>query len=155
MANLNFEAVRKVVLAGFIGELFFETYAWLVSPVLFGPTLEPARLVTEIVDRVTGVSLPYGPAFAIHSFVGAVIFAFLVFFAQKITHRSYVMTGFVTGLILWFVAQGILAPFVGRSFMMDFGTYTQSSFVAHTCMLVVIGFVLSKVFAPEAAAEAA
>ena len=153
MVRLDFETLKKIIFAGFIGELFFEIYAWLISPAIFGPTLEPARLVTGVVDKVLGFTLPYGPAFVIHSLIGTVFFALLVFFMQKIIRKSYIVSGFFTGLILWFVAQGILAPFVGRSFMMDFGSYTQSSFVAHTCMLVVIGFVLSKVMASDSAMD--
>jgi hypothetical protein len=52
------------------------------------------------------------------------------------------LTGFVSGLILWFVAQGILAPFIGRSFMMDFGTYTQSSFIGHVGMTLLMAHLL-------------
>lgn len=149
MLGLDAEKFKKIVLAGFFGELVFETYAWLISPLLFGPTLQPARLVTAIVTKVTGVVLPYGPAFAIHSLTGTVFFALLVFFMQKITGKSYIFAGFLTGLVLWFIAQGILAPFVGRTFMMSFGAYTQSSFVAHTGMMLMIGFALSKLMAPQ------
>ena len=52
------------------------------------------------------------------------------------------LTGFVSGLVLWFVAQGMLAPFIGRSFMMDFGTYTQSSFVGHVGMTLIMAHLL-------------
>lgn len=66
--------------------------------------------------------------------------------------KAFTMSaGFVSGLILWFVAHGMFAPFIGRPFMMNFNTYTQSSFVAHTGMVLVIGFVLSKLLAPKAA----
>jgi hypothetical protein len=47
----------------------------------------------------------------------------------------------LSGVILWFIAQGLLAPVVGRSFMMGFGTYTQSSFIGHVGMTVVIALI--------------
>lgn len=144
MQNLNFETFKKIFLAGFVGELAFEAYSWLLSPILFGPILEPAKLVTAIVAKTAGVVLPYGPAFVIHFLIGTIFFALLVYFMQAIMGKGYVLAGLVVGLILWFVAQGMLAPFIGRPFMMSFGAYTQSSFIAHTGMMIVIGFVLSK-----------
>ncbi|MEP3345374.1 MAG: hypothetical protein ABJN34_11040 [Litoreibacter sp.] len=149
MRDLDLETFKKVVMAGVVGELLFEAYSWLLSPILFGPILEPAKLVTAIVAKVTGVVLPYGPAFVIHFLIGSVLFALMVYALNKILNKGYVLAGLVTGLILWFVAQGMLAPFIGRPFMMEFGAYTQSSFIAHTSMMLVIGFVLSKLMASK------
>ncbi|MEP5758497.1 MAG: hypothetical protein ABJ327_04115 [Litoreibacter sp.] len=140
---LNIDTLKKVALAGIGGEAAFEAYSWLLSPVLFGPTLEPANLVIAITAKITGIMLPYSVAFIIHFLIGAVFFAFLVFLANSILRKGYVLAGLVTGLVLWFVAQGILAPFIGRPFMMEFGAYTQSSFVAHTGMMMVVGLILS------------
>ncbi|MEO9897775.1 MAG: hypothetical protein ABJQ34_20885 [Paracoccaceae bacterium] len=144
MQSLTLETFKKIVMAGIVGEIAFEAYSWLLSPVLFGPILEPAKLVTAIVAKISGAVLPYGLAFVIHFLIGAVFFALLVYVANGILRKGYVLAGVATGLVLWFVAQGMLAPFIGRPFMMDFGPYTQSSFVAHTGMMVVIGFVMSK-----------
>ena len=150
MAELNADSFKKIALAGIAGEIVFEIYAWLISPALFGPTLEPARLVTAIVAKVTGLVLPYGVAFIIHFLIGAVLFSLIVFLLQRILKRGYLLAGFLTGLGLWFIAQGMLAPFIGRPFMMEFGVYTQSSFLAHTSMMLVIGYVLSRLFAEDA-----
>ncbi|MFT7058894.1 MAG: hypothetical protein ACJASV_001399 [Pseudorhodobacter sp.] len=144
MQAATFTTFKMICLAGLAGQLAFEAYAWLISPMVFGPTLEPANLVTAIGAKIAGIVLPYGPAFIIHFLIGAVLFALMVYAAQLVLRRGYILAGLATGLVLWFVAQGILAPFIGRSFMMDFGPYTQSSFVAHTGMTLVIGFVMSK-----------
>jgi hypothetical protein len=144
MQDLNLNTFKKIAMAGVVGELCFEAYSWLVSPVIFGPILEPAKLVTAIVAKITGIVLPYGVAFVIHFLTGAILFALLVYAIQGIMRRGYVLAGLVTGLLLWFVAQGMLAPFIGRPFMMEFGAYTQSSFVAHTGMMMVIGFMLTR-----------
>ena len=137
--------LKAIVIAGVIGEAVFEAYSWLVSPILFGPILQPALLVKAIAAKVTGgaLVLPYGIAFVIHFLMGAVLFALFVYMMHGVLKRSYLLAGLATGVLLWFTAQGILAPFIGRPFMMEFGAYTQSSFVAHTGMMLAIGFVLS------------
>jgi uncharacterized membrane protein YagU involved in acid resistance len=147
MSNLSLETLKKIATAGFVGEVAFEAYSWLLSPILFGPILEPAKLVTAIVAKLSGTMLPYSLAFIIHFLIGTVFFALLVYLANGILRKGYILAGLATGLALWFVAQGILAPFIGRPFMMEFGSYTQSSFVAHTGMMLIIGFVLSKLLA--------
>jgi len=49
---------------------------------------------------------------------------------------DFLGSGVLAGIVLWFVAQGVLAPLMGRSFMMGFGSYTQSSFVGHVGMTI-------------------
>lgn len=136
--------LRPLLIAGLIGELSFEAYAWLVSPLLFGLTLEPARLVTALVQMGTGITLPYTAAFAIHFCIGAVGFAFVFWAFHRLGRIGPVLAGAVAGVALWFVAQGMLAPLVGRSFMMGFGPYTQSSFIGHVGMTLIIGAVFTR-----------
>lgn len=140
--------LRDLVLAGIVGECAFEAYAWLVSPVLFGVALAPANLVAALSKIYLGLEISYWTGFAIHLIVGAVMFPLIVLLVHKITRLGWVISGAIAGLGLWFTAQGILAPLVGRSFMMGFGTYTQSSFIAHIGMLAVIGFTLKKLENP-------
>ncbi|MEP2530466.1 hypothetical protein [Shimia sp.] len=150
MRAINTETMKMIFMAGLGGEFVFEAYSWVLSPVFFGPILEPAKLVTAIVAKTTGIMLPYGLAFIIHFLIGSVFFALLVYLLNGVLKKGYILAGLATGLILWFVAQGMLAPFIGRPFMMEFGAYTQSSFVAHTSMMMVIGFILSRLL-PNAA----
>ncbi|THH35848.1 hypothetical protein E4Z66_12275 [Aliishimia ponticola] len=131
--------LNSIVLAGLAGELAFEAYAWLLSPVLFGVTLEPARLVTALTQMGTGIALPYGAAFALHFAIGALVFPAIVWMTHARTGLKLPLAGAVAGLGLWFVAQGLLAPVVGRSFMMGFGAYTQSSFIGHVGMAALMG----------------
>ena len=135
-----------IVGAGIVAEIVFEAYAWLISPKIFGPKLEPANLVKGLMKKFLGLELSYMQAFFIHLFVGAVIFSLAVYLISKLLKSRYVLGGFVTGLALWFTAQGILAPLMGRSFMMDFGPYTQSSFIGHVGMTLIIGFIFSRAF---------
>lgn len=132
-----------VVLAGLAGEIIFELYAWLVSPAVFGPALQPSKLVMAIVAKVTGLSLPYNFAFVLHFLTGSVGFGVFVFLWRQLMPQRVFLTGLVAGLTLWFVAQGLLAPFIGRTFMMGFGTYTQSSFVGHVGMTLIMSYLMN------------
>ncbi|MDO6589333.1 hypothetical protein DS901_03220 [Loktanella sp. D2R18] len=130
--------ILSVALAGVIGEIIFEAYAWLLSPLLFGVTLQPSNLVIAITQKIFGLTLSHGAAFAIHFTIGSLGFGLFVYLVRCVMPARVWMTGLVSGLALWFIAQGMLAPFIGRSFMMDFGTYTQSSFVGHVGMTLIM-----------------
>lgn len=71
--------------------------------------------------------------------VGSGLFVYLVRVALKM--RVW-MTGVIADIALWVVAQGILAPFIGRSFMMGFGPYTQYLFIGHVGMTLVMAYLL-------------
>lgn len=131
-----------IVLSGLIGEVLFETYAWLVSPSLFGFALQPSNLVIALVAKLFGLQLDHTSAFVVHFLVGSLGFGLFVYLVRVGLKLRVWMTGAVAGIVLWFVAQGILAPFIGRSFMMDFGLYTQSSFVGHLGMTLVMAYLL-------------
>ena len=130
-----------LALAGLAGELSFEAYAWLISPSLFGVQLEPANLVIGLTRMASGVQVPYAAAFAVHVLIGVFGFAATVWAVKRHSGVGHAAAGLGAGVLLWFVAQGILAPAMGRSFMMGFGAYTQSSFVGHVGMALVIGLV--------------
>ncbi|WP_424932682.1 hypothetical protein [Amaricoccus macauensis] len=136
------DTIQNIAIAGLVGQFAFEAYAWLLSPALFGPALQPSNLVMAIAAKLTGAQIPYGAAFVLHFLIGSFGFAALVWLLKRVTGWSYILAGGVTGFALWFVAQGVLAPFIGRSFMMGFGSYTQSSFVSHVGMTLVMGAVL-------------
>ena len=139
---LNKNTILAIILAGIAGELAFELYAMFISPLIFGVSLQPAKLVAAIAAKLTGVTLPHAVAFLMHFTVGVAGFGTLVYLVRRIVSTNPWISGGVTGLFLWFLAQGVLAPFVGRSFMMGFGSYTQSSFVGHVGMTLVVAHIL-------------
>tara|TARA_R110002126_G_scaffold286859_1_gene439038 strand:- start:304 stop:825 length:522 start_codon:yes stop_codon:yes gene_type:complete len=147
MSSLNArpktQIILSIVLAGLIGEVVFELYAWFVSPVLFDVVLQPSNLVIAITAKLTGVQISKTVAFPIHFLIGSLGFGLFVYATRLIMPARVWFTGLISGLILWFVAQGILAPFIGRSFMMDFGTYTQSSFIGHVGMTLLMAHLLA------------
>ncbi|WP_417469806.1 hypothetical protein [Maricaulis sp.] len=124
------------------GELIFEFYAWVISPATFGFALQPTNLVVAIIAKLTGSTLPHAWGFALHFLVGSLGFGLFVYIIRTVLRLQVALTGLLAGLALWFFAQGVLAPFIGRSFMMDFGPYTQSSFVGHVGMTMVMAFAL-------------
>ncbi|MDC0886215.1 hypothetical protein OAS19_00275 [Altererythrobacter sp.] len=140
------KTILTIIGAGLIAEILFELYAWVISPKLFGETLEPANLVMGLFKKYLGLELAYTQAFVIHFLIGSILFAVAVYIVGKLLGGKYVIGGIVTGLALWFVAQGILAPLMGRAFMMDFGPYTQSSFFGHVGMTLIIGLIFARVW---------
>lgn len=141
MTTTQTSTLKHMAIAGITGELAFEAYAWALSPALFGASLQPANLVVGLTKAATGLTLPYGAAFAIHALIGSLGFAAMVWLVRRVGGLGHVVAGALAGLILWFVAQGLLAPLMGRSFMMGFGAYTQSSFIGHVGMTLIIGLV--------------
>ncbi|UWR34749.1 hypothetical protein K3759_06565 [Sulfitobacter sp. W027] len=137
------QTLRTLLMAGIAGEIAFELYAWLLSPTLFGVALAPANLVVALAKILLGITLPYWLGFALHVAIGIVGFSAFVWLVHHLTRTGFVLSGALSGAALWFIAQGLLAPVVGRSFMMGFGAYTQSSFVGHLGMAVVIGYVIA------------
>ena len=143
-ASPRIQIAASVILAGLIGEIAFELYAWLISPLLFGPTLQPSNLVIALAEKLAGLQISHLTAFPVHFAIGSVGFGVFVYLIRLLMPARVVLTGIVSGLILWFVAQGMLAPFIGRSFMMDFGTYTQSSFVGHVGMTLLMSYLMDR-----------
>ena len=132
---------RQIIIAGLAGVAAFEPYARWLSPELFGVTLKPANLVIGLASKAAGLSLDYAIAFAIHLAVGAIGFPLALLAVRRLLGFGMGLGAMLTGVALWFVALGLLMPYVGRSFMMGFGAYAQTSFVAHVGMLLVVGLV--------------
>ena len=133
----------SIILAGLLGEIAFEVYAWVISPLLFGVALQPSNLVIAMTAKLTGVQISHAVAFPVHFLIGSLGFGAFVYLVRLLMPARVWRTGFVAGFVLWFVAQGLLAPFIGRSFMMGFGTYTQSSFVGHVGMTLLMAHLLA------------
>ncbi|MFU1478464.1 hypothetical protein ACM25N_12455 [Roseovarius sp. C7] len=57
--------------------------------------------------------------------------------------QPWAMAGLIWGFVLWAVAQGVLAPLVGRGFMMGFVSYTWASLLAHMLYGLVVARAMS------------
>lgn len=140
----NRRTLANLIIAGLVGEIAFEAYAWLISPLLFGVVLAPANLIVALSDMTLGINLSYWAGFVVHFSIGAIAFSAFVLLTHLVTRTNLILSGAIAGIVLWFIAQGLLAPLVGRTFMMGFGAYTQSSFFAHLGMTTLIAWVLLK-----------
>lgn len=134
--------IKSAFIAGLGGQIAFETYAFVVSPLLFGVTLQPTNLVVALAGIWFGLDLPHWLGFALHFALGALVFPALVLAAHLVTRANLLVCGAAVGLGLWFVAQGVLAQAAGRAFMMGFGPYTQSSLVAHVGMTTLMAIAM-------------
>lgn len=132
------EHFKLLIVSGLIAQGAFELYAWVVSPILFGPTLQPAKLIMGLNAKYLGVDVPYAAAFAMHIATGVFVISGVTLLLYQLFRSRAIVSGVAGGVLLWFVAQGILAPAMGRAFMMGFGPYTQSSFVAHVGFSLIV-----------------
>lgn len=135
--------VFTVLVAGLFGQLAFEIYAWIISPAIFAVTLEPAALLMGLLRNLFGIEMSYTQAFLIHFFVG-ISFSLLVAGMAYVTRLGFVVSGVITGVILWFIAQGILAPLVGFRFLIDFNINAQSALIAQVGMATIMGLLLDR-----------
>lgn len=135
-----------LLIAGVAAEIVFESFGLFLAPVLFGFPMEPANLVVGLIKTFTGVEASYAFAYALHLAVGAIVFPLGYVMLRKtvLARVSWIIAGLVWGLILWFTAQGILAPLMGRAFMMDWAPYTWASLIAHPMMTLVIAFIWNR-----------
>ncbi len=152
--KLNISEIKVAILGGLIAQIAFEAYAWLISPFVFGPKLQPAFLVIGLFKQFAGVTPSYAVAFSLHALIGVVGFGLFTLMFYKAFRGRAILSGFIAGLVLWFIAQGMLAPAMGREFMMGFGAYTQSSFVSHVGMSLIIALFFHYRFRKDQTAEA-
>lgn len=142
--NIKVTEIMNAVIGGVIAQILFEAYAWLLSPILFGPELQPANLVMALSQKFVGIGISYEAGYIIHTLIGIFGFAIFTLAFYKLFRGKAILSGLVAGLALWFIAQGILAPAIGREFMMGYGPYTQSSFVGHVGMTMIIALFLKR-----------
>lgn len=152
MHQLENIKLKHLVIAGLVAETVFEFYAWLISPIIFEKTLVPAKLLIGLSQKFAGFALPYEFAFVIHFLIGSLGFPLFVYVAQKVLRTPLLITGLISGIALWFIAQGVLAPLMGRAFMMGFGAYTQSSFIGHVGMALIIALIFKYFQSSESSA---
>ncbi|MFQ5659832.1 MAG: hypothetical protein ACE5GZ_05355 [Gammaproteobacteria bacterium] len=134
-----------IIIAGIAGEIIFELIAWLLMPQLIGRPMQPALLVMGLAKKLLDIGLTKPAAFSIHLAVGAILFPICyVLFLAVTKIQSWLVAGISWGVVLWFIAQGILAPLMGRPFMLGFVPYTWAALGAHIALIVTIAFVYQR-----------
>jgi hypothetical protein len=137
--DINARTVVLILLAGVIGEIVLELVAWVIAPVILGRPMQPALLVAGLARSHFGLGLSMPAAFMLHLVAGVAVFpiGYLLFRAAA-GLRFPVTAGIVWGVVLWLIAQAILAPLAGRPFMLGFGPYTWAALVAHVVYTLTV-----------------
>ncbi len=140
-----------ILMAGVIGEVVLEIFAWGVVPQIAGRPMRPDVLVSDLARELGGIEIWRPLAVGIHLALGAVVFPVIYLkLQQKFKNLSWLLLSVLVGLALWAIAQTTLAPLAGRPFMLGFdptwgfNTYTWSSLIAHTLLMVVIAYSYKK-----------
>jgi hypothetical protein len=145
----------SAITAGIIGEAVFEVVGLLIMPALLGMPLKPALLVASLFGSVAETDLPMPIAWAIHLFAGVVVFPLGYLIFRRITNlRPWALAGALWGVLLWLLAQAILAPLAGRPFMLGLIPYTWAALIAHILYTPTVAFVLERVSARLASRQA-
>ncbi|PQO23924.1 hypothetical protein C2I36_05645 [Rhodobacteraceae bacterium WD3A24] len=135
-------ALLPLFAAGLAGEAVFEILALIVAPAVLGTPMMPAMLVAGLGGSIFGATVPMPLAWALHLLAGAVVFPLgYLALCRAMGARSWVLPGLVWALILWVIAQGLLAPMVGRPFMLGFIPYTWASLAVHAAYSLTVAAV--------------
>jgi hypothetical protein len=131
--------------AGIVGEVVFEILALIVAPMLLGTAMQPALLVGALAGVLTGAPISSASAWLGHLLAGAVLFPVgYVLFARYFGLRPWPLAAVIYAILLWFLAQGVLAPIVGRPFMLGFVAYTWASLAVHLIYVLVVAGTLHR-----------
>lgn len=137
------QILRLTLLGGLAGEIAFEAFAFGLGPLLTGRVMEPAYLVIALA-RLLGAEIGYVGGWIGHLVAGLVLFPLGYLAYLRLTPpQTWAMAGLIWGFVLWAVAQGMLAPLVGRGFMMGFVSYTWASLLAHMLYGLVVARAMS------------
>ncbi|CTQ47408.1 hypothetical protein [Roseibium aggregatum] len=122
-----------IIASGFAGEAVLEFVAWIVAPIFLGRPMEPSLLVQELGLVWFDLSTSIAVAFLVHFFAGAYLFVVgYVLFLRLTGLQNWFLTGFTWGVLLWLLAQCVLAPAAGRPFFLGFVPYTWWALGLHT-----------------------
>ena len=97
--KLNISEMKVAILGGLIAQIAFEAYAWLISPFVFGPKLQPAFLVIGLSEQYLGITPSYAVAFSLHALIGIIGFGIFTLLFYKALRGRVMLSGFISGLI--------------------------------------------------------
>lgn len=145
---------RRLMLAipaGVVGEVVFEVLALIVAPMVLGTAMKPALLVGALAGVLAGGAISSATAWLGHVLAGAVLFPVgYVLFQRYFGLRPWPLAALLYAVLLWFIAQGVLAPIAGRPFMLGFVTYTWASLAVHMIYVQVVAFTLHRLLGSPA-----
>ncbi|WP_417769562.1 hypothetical protein [Stappia sp.] len=138
------ELLMAIFLAGVAGEVVLEAIAWFVAPSILGVPMRPFLLVEDLGRQLFGATIPTELSVTVHLLLGAVVMPLgYVGLKRWSGWTSWLWASSVWGIILWLIAQAVLAPLAGRPFFLGFGAYSWASLVVHVVYAIVVGYVLN------------
>ncbi|WP_366655709.1 DUF6789 family protein [Fodinicurvata sp. EGI_FJ10296] len=138
------ETIIHILAAGIAAQIVFEILALLIAPLVLGLPMLPANFVVAL-TALAGLSLPISAGWAGHLLAGIVVFPVGYMLMRRFLNNwGWALAGALYGIVLWFIAQGFLAPLVGRPFMLGFVSYTWVSLVAHLIYALTIAYVIDR-----------
>ena len=139
------ENLLLLLSAGAVGEIALEIFAWWVLPPILGRPMQPDILVSDLARSLFEIELSRTAAVSIHLALGLVIFPIVFVIGRDLLKaRSTIISGSVFGVILWLIAQTILAPLAGRPFMLGLIPYSWASLIAHVLYAVMVALTIDK-----------
>ncbi len=137
------ENLLTLVAAGGVGELALEFFAWWIVPATLGKPMRPDVLVADLARSLLHVDISVVLAVSLHLAAGILIFPLLFVVARAaIGFKTTLIPAAVYGVILWLVAQAVLAPLAGRPVMLGWIANTWASLVGHVLYAVVFAHAL-------------
>ncbi len=121
--------IWRVLAAGAVAEIVWETWARLITPLLVGGPLEPAALVLSLFRLDPSL---YWLGEVIHFVTGFVFYPLgyaLVF--RRVLPGNAVAKGAVYGVLLWVFALGICATLAGLPPFLGFIPLAYASLAGH------------------------
>ena len=141
-------AIGRLFAGGFAGLMVWEVWARFITVIVLGGPLEPAGLVTSLVQHWTGYQMPRLAAEAAHYVIGIVGYPVAYFvISRSFRNWAAMLDGAVWAIFTVFVAYSLLhgtaTPFMGV-FWLIVTAVTATRFInrnAPACRLPELGIV--------------
>lgn len=152
--------------AGVMGEIVLEFLAWVIfphfvpkppmmpmlppwvtemAPAAIGMPMRPNVLLADLGRSLFGLDLPVQLTVAVHLLLGFFIMPLVYVKAkQALKIGSWLVAGTVWGIVLWLIAQAVLAPLAGRPIFLGFIPYSWGSLGAHVIYALVVAWSLER-----------
>jgi hypothetical protein len=125
--------IAHLAIGGFAGLGFWEAFAAVPTPLVAGFPLQPPELVKALFSLRLGVTPPDTLAHFLHYLTGFLLYP-LGYFAltRFVAPLRMPLSGWVWGVITYFIALGVLAPLAGFPFLLsDVPLLSFMSLVGH------------------------
>ncbi len=142
---LGWDNLLVLLAAGGIAEAVLEFFAWWIVPATLGKPMRPDILVSDIARSLLHIDISVVLAVTIHLLLGVLIFPLLFVVARAaIGFKTTLIPAVIYGVLLWAVAQMLLAPLAGRPFMLGLIPYTWASLAGHVLYTVAMALAITR-----------